>query len=119
MHRVPYNRLLLGILLWAFLPGPMRTRAVIFIASGDPAFNSAKPTGSLANSGWDLQGLWGSFLGTPIAPRYFITASHVGGNVGDTFSFRGVSYITTAVFKDPATDLQIFRVSGTFPAFAP
>lgn len=93
-------------------------QAVIFFNSGDPDQNTSAPTGSLAVSGWDLQGTWGGFLGTPIAPRYFISAQHVGGAVGDTFVFRGVNYTTTARFADSASDLVIWQVSRAFPEFA-
>lgn len=99
--------------------GSVPGRGLIFISTADPAFNSAKPIGTLASSGWDFEGYWGNFVGTPIAPNYFITAAHVGGNIGDSFYFRGEAYTTSAVFKDSATDLQIWRVSGTFPAYAP
>lgn len=54
-----------------------------------------------ANSGWQYEGQFGSFLGTVIASNYFITAKHIGGSVGDTFVFSGVNYTTTAVFPDP------------------
>src|SRR6202011_1962017 len=46
-------------------------------------------------------------------------AKHIGGSVGDTFTFNGTNYTTTAVFPDPSSDLQIWRVSGTFPIQAP
>ncbi|HYT58734.1 MAG TPA: hypothetical protein VEL06_01090, partial [Haliangiales bacterium] len=70
--------------------------AVLFYSTGDPNYNTSAPTGSLTNSGWQYQGIWGDFLGTPIAPKYFITAQHVGGVIGQTFNFRGVQYTTTA-----------------------
>ena len=54
--------------------------AVMFESTGDPSYNAAAPTGSLTNSGWQYQGTWLAYLGTPIAPRYFITAKHVGGS---------------------------------------
>ncbi len=75
--------------------------------------------GPSANSGWQFEGQFDGFLGTVIAPNYFITAKHIGGSVGDTFSFNGTNYTTTAVFPDPSSDLQIWRVSGTFPIQAP
>ena len=59
-------------------------RAVIFESTGNPLFNTTAPTGDLAGSGWDLQGSWlGDFLGTPIAPQFFITAKHLGGTNKD------------------------------------
>jgi hypothetical protein len=87
-------------------------------STGDPNHNTTAPTGSLANSGWQFEGIWGSFLGTPIAPKYFLTAEHIGGSVGDIFTFNGVQYTTTAVYDDPSSDLRIWRVCGTFPTFA-
>ena len=34
-----------------------------------PQRNTWAPSGSIYNSGWQYQGRWGAFLGTPIAPR--------------------------------------------------
>ncbi len=94
-------------------------RAVILDATGDPTANTAAPTGTLADSGWQYEGLWGSFLGTAIASQYFITASHIGGSIGDPFRFNGIDYITDAVFDDPASDLRIWHVTLPLPTFAP
>lgn len=93
-------------------------RAVILFGTGDPSVNITAPTGSLADSGWQYQGKFGAFLGTVIASNYFITAKHIGGNVGDVFGFNGVNYTTTAVFPDPDSDLQIWRVAANFPIHA-
>jgi hypothetical protein len=88
-------------------------------STGDPAFNTTAPTGNLAGSGWQFQGSFGIFLGTPIAPNFFMTVGHIGGAVGQDFVFNGVPYPTTAVYDDPNTDLRIWSVCGTFPAYAP
>jgi hypothetical protein len=93
-------------------------RAVIFYSTGDPNYNTNAPGGSLTNSGWQYEGTWGAFLGTPIAPKYFITAEHLGGQIGGVFVFRGIAYPTTAVFDDPDSDLRIWRVCGSFPDYA-
>jgi hypothetical protein len=93
--------------------------AVILYGTGDPGVNVLAPTGNLANSGWQYEGQFGSFLGTVIASNYFVTAKHIGGSVGQTFLFNNVTYTTTAVFPDPSSDLQIWQVSGTFPNEAP
>ncbi len=97
----------------------IRVNAIIFYATGDTNYNTTAPTGILTNSGWQYQGLWVGFLGTPIAPKYFITAAHVVGSIGDPLVVNGVSYPTSAVFDDPQTDLRIWRICGTFPEFAP
>lgn len=83
--------------------------------------NTSAPTGALANSGWQFEGLWqGAFTGTPIAPNYFLSANHLGGNVGDTFAINGQSYTTTAKFLDPSGgDLALWQVNSTFASYAP
>lgn len=101
----------------AFLPqGSLR--AVIFDYTGSPTFNTQAPIGTLTNSGWQYEGLWNNFLGTAIAPNFFLTASHVGGNVGDSFTLGSTAYVTTAFFDDPNSDLRIWQVAGTLPTFA-
>jgi hypothetical protein len=94
-------------------------RAVILFGSGDPAYNTAPPTGALASSGWQCEGQWDGFLGTAIAPHYFLAAQHIGGSVGDTFTFNGSNYTTTAYWDDPGSDLRLWQVSGTLAAYAP
>jgi len=69
----------LASLMFWFGTGPVH--AVLFYATGDPTYNTLPPGGNLTNSGWQFEGLWGGFLGTPIAPNYFIAAQHVGGSV--------------------------------------
>jgi hypothetical protein len=83
-----------------------------------PQRNTAAPKGSLANSGWQWQGRWGKFLGTAIAPRFFMTAEHVGGSVGESLVLDGVYYKTIATWDDPHSDLQIWKVKRKFPTYA-
>lgn len=99
--------------------GEAHVHAVIFKSTGDPGYNTNAPTGSLTNSGWQYEGYWSSYLGTPIAPRYFIAAKHVGGSIGDTYILNGFSYKTVASFSSPSSDLQIWKVDQTFPIYAP
>lgn len=106
------------VVLLLFFLNPPSVPAVIFFSTADPNHNTTPPTGALANSGWESEGLWGSFLGTPIAPQHFITAEHVGGAVGDLFAFQGVEYRTSALFDDPDSDLRIWRINGRFPLWA-
>ena len=93
-------------------------RAVILFGTGDPTANTSAPGGTLAGSGWQYEGQFGGFLGTAIASNFFVTAKHIGGSVGDTFTFNGVNYTTVAVFPDPSSDLQIWQVAGSFPSHA-
>jgi hypothetical protein len=108
-----------GAVLVALALAAQTSSAVMLFGSGDPAYNAAAPTGALQDSGWQYQGQWGGVLGTPIAPQYFIAAQHVGGAVGQTFTYNGVSYTTTAYWNDPGTDLRIWKVDGVFPSYAP
>ena len=94
-------------------------RAVLFEATGDPTYNTNAPTGSLTNSGWQYEGQWGAYLGTPIAPTFFLAAQHIGGSPGQPFVFNGITYTTVTNFDDPSTDLRIWQVGETFPSYAP
>lgn len=89
-------------------------RAVMFYSTGSSSFNTTAPTGALLDSGWQYQGTFGNFLGTPIAPQYFITAGHIGGSIGQTFTIDGGLYTTTGFTDDPNSDLRIWKISGTF-----
>lgn len=111
------SRCLLAAFVASFSTAPVR--AVLFDATGDPTFNISAPGGALADSGWQYQGMWGAFLGTPIAPNYFITAGHVGGSIGETFSFQGVDYTVDGSLPDAGSDLHIWHVAETFPYYAP
>jgi PKD repeat protein len=94
-------------------------RAVLFEATDDPSYNTNAPTGSLTNSGWQYEGQWGVYLGTPIAPTFFLAAQHIGGSPGQPFVYNGVTYTTVTNFDDPSTDLRIWQVGETFPSYAP
>ncbi len=117
-YRACANRLL-GLALSIVLASAPPAAAVILFGTGDPTANTSAPIGLLANSGWQYEGQFGDFLGTAIASNYFVTAKHIGGTVGQSFILNGVTYTTTAVFPDPSSDLQIWQISGTFPARAP
>lgn len=81
--------------------------------------NTSAPTGILAGSGWQFEGQWVGFTGTPISPNYFVTAAHVGGSVGDLFSYNGQSYTTIGVSGDAGSDLAVWQVRETFSTYAP
>jgi hypothetical protein len=56
-----------AILAVLYLVCASSARSVILLDNGDPSVNTTEPTGPLANSGWQYQGVWGSFLGTPMS----------------------------------------------------
>jgi hypothetical protein len=98
--------------------------AVILYATPDR--NGTPAPGSIAEVPWSLQGNWGGgVLGTPIAPQYFISATHVGGDASTHFTFRGSTYTidpsygTGGSFSIAGSDLRIWKVNETFPAYSP
>jgi hypothetical protein len=105
-----------GALLAAF---PQSSQAVVFASTSDPGYNTNAPSGTLTNSGWQYQGNWNAFSGTPIAPTYFITAQHVRGDTNQLFSFDGVLYHPVRYADCPGQDLSIWKVRETFPRYAP
>jgi hypothetical protein len=99
--------------------GASCANAIIFQSTGDTNYNTTAPTGALTNSGWQYEGAWGNYLGTPIAPQFFIAANHVGGTTNDLFLFNGLAYHPVAAFKTFGSDLTIWQVRETFPNYAP
>ena len=92
--------------------------AVLFKSTADPSYNSTAPSGTLTTSGWQYEGFWGNFLGTPIAPTFFLAAKHVGGTNGQVFALNGFTYHALTNFPDANSDLQIWKVAETFPDYA-
>jgi hypothetical protein len=92
--------------------------AVILLDTADPTANTTAPAGPLADSGWQYQGQWGGWLGTPISPNFFVSAAHIGQG-GDHFSFQGSSYSLVQSFGRAGSDLLIWQINETFPSFAP
>jgi hypothetical protein len=91
--------------------------AIILFRTGDPTANTTEPTGDLAGSGWQYQGLFGAFLGTAIAPHFFITVKHIGVQ-SNTFFYRDVNYTILQSYDDPNGDLRIYKVVETLPDYA-
>ena len=81
--------------------------------------NTAAPTGELAGAGWQYEGQFAGFLGTAVGPNHFLTAQHIGGGVGQTFTYGGATFTTTAFTNVPGTDLRVWQVGGTLPTYAP
>lgn len=93
--------------------------AVIFKSTGAPDYNTNAPGGALAGSGWQYQGQFNVYLGTPIAPTFFIAAKHIGGGTNMDFRYDQRTYKTVAYFDCPDADLRVFQVDQTFASFAP
>lgn len=110
--------------------GAVSVQAVLFKSTGDPSYNTNAPSVTLTNSGWQYQGFWntstpignfpvGKYLGTPIAPRFFLSAKHIFGTTNNVFVFNGETYHPIAQFSTFDSDLTIWEVAETFPSYAP
>jgi hypothetical protein len=109
------------------------SQAVIFFSTADPAHNrETAPGGALAGSGWQYQGLFGSFLGTAISPGHFITAAHIGaspttfvskgyfnGGADVTYTINTTANAGVGYWNIAGTDLRIFQINETFSSYAP
>jgi hypothetical protein len=113
---IPWHRCALFLAILAL--GLGSAQGVILFDTGDPSVNTTAPTGALASSGWQYEGQWGSFLGTPIAPHFFVSAAHIG-QAGTSLVFQGSTYTTVRSFSFAGSDLLIWQVQETFPSFAP
>lgn len=91
-----------------------RASAVLFLGTPDPGHNIAT---SGDNHGWQYEGQFGGFLGTPVAPLYFLSAAHIG-NQGNLV-FHGEIYAVVAGYPDPTSDLYLWKVDHPFPDYAP
>lgn len=113
-----------------FLFVPM-ARAVLFYGSADPTHNSSAPGGAYQNSGWQYQGYYGAYLGTMIAPQYFITAKHMGtqgsffvsagifnGGVDVTYTIDTSANAGAGYWDVAGTDLRIFKINEYFNSHA-
>ena len=107
------------------------SRAVLFYDTADPGHNVSAPGGGLADSGWQWQGYFGSFLGTMISPTHFITAKHVptngsfvhdplfSGGATTTYSVNTSANGGLGYWDIGATDLRIYEITGgTFSSYA-
>ena len=94
------------------LLAPLDANAVIVY--GDHESNTNAPSGALTDSGWQFQGRFRQYLGTPIAPHHFITAGHFGGATNETFYFDDNAYTIINKNVDADSDLVLYEVSGTF-----
>jgi hypothetical protein len=107
-----------SLMVIAMLSFAAAASGVILFRTGDPTANTTEPSGALAGSGWQYEGNFGAFLGTTIAPHYFVTAKHLGAGP-TTFLYHGVNYTIVQSFADPGADLRIFQVAETLPLYAP
>lgn len=89
---------------------------VILLETGDPTHNTTSPGD---NSGWQFEGQWGYFLGTPVAPLYFLSAAHIGNAGSGTFTFHGETFTVLEGHQSPVSDLILWKVDHPFSTYAP
>ncbi|MBK8040722.1 MAG: PEP-CTERM sorting domain-containing protein [Verrucomicrobiaceae bacterium] len=118
----------LVMMSWVFLP---KAHAVLFYDTGSAAHNIAAPTGTYENAGWQYQGYYGAYLGTMIAPQYFLTAQHMGtqgssfvsaglfnGGVDVTYTIDTSANGGAGYWDIAGTDLRILKINEYFPTYA-
>ena len=93
-------------------------KAVTFLSTPDPLFNSTPPAGNLAGSGWQYEASFGPFLATAIGPHHFLTARHVGVP-SNMVVYRGDAYMIVRYYDDPGSDLRILVIAETLASYAP
>lgn len=90
-------------------------QAVIVYDDSGPTRNTTDPGDGEV---WNLSGSFKGYLGTPISAKHFITADHATNATLTDITFaagpNAGSYTTVERFSDPATDLEIWEISGTF-----
>ncbi len=109
-----------------------QARGIVLYDTDDPGANTEAPAGIYESAGWGWQGLFGSFLGTMIGPRHFITAGHIGAQDGVFLSsalFNGVADAAyhvdatanggTGYWDIAGTDLRVYQIQETFSSYAP
>lgn len=118
--KLRFFRRFVAVAAWAIVAwvGTANLSGIILFRTGDPLANTTEPTGDLAGSGWQFEGLFGTVMGTPIAPHYFLTAKHAGYQ-SSAFIFQGHAYTVLGGFNDPNSDLAIWQVVDAFPVTAP
>jgi hypothetical protein len=101
----------------AFAAIAPRTEAVITI--GPRSVLSS--TDYLAGARGQYIGRWGAYIGTPIGPRHFVAANHVGdGGSGGTLYYNNGTATQTAyqaTFVATQDDLAIWELTPASPSF--
>ncbi|MBX6314471.1 MAG: PEP-CTERM sorting domain-containing protein [Isosphaeraceae bacterium] len=116
--------ILAGWLVLLSVGAPPPARAVIVLGGRDGDGNLDDSGTNKNPAPFDLgqyEGSFGGFLGTPIAPRYFVTASHIGDAGNGIFTFDNGTTTTTTYHVSLAgtqNDLAIWRVNDGDPCFS-
>ena len=83
----------------------------------DPGRQLEPPADAEMKRCWDLHGAWQGATGVIVARDWFITSAHMGTRVGGFFDWGGRAYLTTEAAAVPNSDLMLYRIDGSFPAW--
>ena len=101
-------------LLLIYLVLTVDVSAVLFVSTDDPSHNTTPPEEEAGARAWQLQGIWRTCQGTPVAPRWFLSAKHIGGAIGDAFTVHGKTHYAIARILDTESDLVLWGVTESF-----
>lgn len=87
------------------------------IVFDEPGRQLEPPADAKMREGWNLHGAWQGATGVLVGRDWFLTVAHVGTHVGSFFDWNGHAYHTTEVVAVPHSDLLLYRVDETFPAW--
>lgn len=103
---------------------PLRSRRVATFAAGAALATITPHARAIVSAGAPMPrpengfiGSWNGSSAVPIAPRWVLSAQHVGGVPNVTFSMQGFSYVADLVVRHPTDDLQLIRVSSDLPGW--
>ena len=97
-----------------------RPACAVIIYGGTSGRNLSAPTGAFQDSGWQYEGSWEVGAGTAISAKYFLTARHLGGAIGDEIVIQGVHYHAAQIIDDPAgSDVRMIQIQERFASYAP
>jgi len=102
---------LLGLLLTGWIPAP--AAAVIILGPGNDPNGGRNLVTATSHAPGNLDayvGTWGGFLGTPISPTHFVTATHVGS--GGTFVYDGKTYQVNPIAAGSQDDLTVWQLAA-------
>ncbi|MBX3733365.1 MAG: hypothetical protein KF791_12310 [Verrucomicrobiae bacterium] len=97
-----------SVVLWAVLT-PNAARAIITYGAGNG--NTTRPPAPLEDSGWISQTDLPPSA-TAVGRHHFLTATHVGTQVGGTIHFDGLTYTVVRTADAPGTDLRLLEIAG-------
>ena len=95
----------------------MISSAQAIVIFRDPGRQLEPPADAEMKRCWDLHGAWQGATGVIVARDWFITSAHLGTRVGGFFDWGGRAYLTTEAAAVPTSDLMLYRIDGSFPAW--